>query len=537
MVASVVVPPPDVVSEPSFPSPRGGSVEGSNLSAAEVAPPPPATAAYYVTRLVNRTQELTSLNDFYPPAASVFKISQRKRSALTMAFRRCRDCAEQSLDAIADGRHLLSGITVHDIGQDADFACLVMNASLLFDALPSLDVVMHIEDSILPNVTDTAQLEALLSVFTSEEGMLRLEDLTAATSSTAVNAAGVQLLLRNSGKEGGGGGGGVVESPLSVGTSVGGSGGTDYSDVSWRLRRRHLLWRMLPTFDRFLSNMPRDLLLRILCDVVDTKLWLHEEEDGGDRLASPPHVSGEVPAVAKDAASMTRVCRAVSLFMQGVQERIDMLRDTMTSHQLSQVLLAFALSPYRTMALSESAHEWTDRLLKHIDFAMPHDLACAFFACALLQCASAEVLNACCRRLYLFVNVLDAVSIAQCVTALAMVGVKAPKLTKDLGEQLKLVDLGVMHPVLALDTATALALLGGGDDSVFALLTARILTERRLILSLPDARVKLLSLTAQLGDRERIKALHTPTWQQTQSSSSNPPTPRLRSTPPPRLPV
>ena len=105
-----------------------------------------------------------NLHDFVPTVVTPEIMSKQhpKRHVLTTTFRRFRD-VDQCESVMEDGKAQLTQIGSADIGSDVEFACLYLNAALLWDVTPPTSILDHLLTEIVSRITTPLQLETLLS--------------------------------------------------------------------------------------------------------------------------------------------------------------------------------------------------------------------------------------------------------------------------------------------------------------------------------------------------------------------------------------
>jgi hypothetical protein len=362
--------------------------------------PPPHRSAVGVYRCSYHLDPELHLREFLSSTTSASSIPVAKRANLTAVFRRYRD-VDQSDSSLRHACHQLSAIDpVADIGNDVDFACLVLNCHHTFRMAPPSALLDHVAGTIAPRIRTSLQLETIMSAF---------------------------------------------------------------RDMAGPGRTRDLLTALVPTLDAQTGSMRKEGVVFLACMLVD---------------------NGVAPAS----------------LLQALQERAVMVCGTMTFHELAQLCLAYAVAPNRPDDIREIFEtEYAPNLLKQIDFSFGQDVASVLYAFAEVRVAVPELVARCASRVFMLHQELDSDAVAMTFSALALMEVRAPKLTKALVQLTKELDLASVTSLAALDMAHAMTFLGVKDDVVLSLLTGRIMADRQAVLASPDARARLVQLSERLS--------------------------------------
>ena len=186
--------------------------------------------------------------------------------------------------------------------------------------------------------------------------------------------------------------------------------------------------------------------------------------------------------------------------LQALQERAVMLIDSMTFHEVAQLALALAVAPVRPPDVREVFEtDFAPQLMKKIHFSFAQDVAAVLYAFAEVQVPVPELVAQCASRVFMMHEELDADGVAMTFVGLALMQLRAPKLTKSLVAFVKALDPSTITALGALDMAHAMVHLGVHDDVVMGMLTARIVADRAIILASPAARAQLLDLNTKLA--------------------------------------
>jgi hypothetical protein len=398
--------------------------------------------------------------------------STNKKQYLTTTFRRYR-YVDQGSAVVSDGQHLVQSLTPLDLGNDVDFACLYLNACVMFDAPPPPPSMLnHLREIILPRLQTAAQVEAVLSA-------LWLLCGPGSRSFDRRKSATRQRLA---------GGFPSRRSEDSVPAKSAAPSSSQSAQVS----------QEAPSSDSSLTN--------------------NSASTGWEAFlrAVAPQLDALVPTMSKNTLVLTaciygQSSAATPLLMQGLLERGVMLKESFTPHDTAQFLFSLVTCPCfaDSPEIPELFSEFSAQIVDKINQTAAEDAARLLYAFALAKMASAEVIDVLGRRLYFVVHAVSPDAVGMTFSAMVLMGLDAPLLRKSLCEAIRYMDPADFSPLSALDIAWGLTQfptsnsLGasriGAEADILDLIMSRILQDKATILATEDSRNKLLAVSIALG--------------------------------------